>query len=199
MLGESTRIGKIVPMPRVLLRPPSFADMDEFLSLRIRSRAFHEPWEPAPAEGQDRVSEQAFARYMEYVDDPRIERLFVCSAEDGSIRGAIHLSEIVRGAFQSAYMGYWVDVDAAGQGWMRAGLRLALHHTFESVGLHRVEANIRPENLPSIALVRGAGFRREGFSPRYLEIDGAWRDHERWALVVEDWRASASQPAHSSG
>jgi [ribosomal protein S5]-alanine N-acetyltransferase len=74
---------------------------------------------------------------------------------------------------------------------MREALHLALRHAFGPLRLHRVEANIQPGNAPSRALVRRAGFRREGFSPRYLKIGGRWRDHERWALVCEDWRAAA--------
>ena len=76
---------------------------------------------------------------------------------------------------------------------MRAGIELLLDLAFGELGLHRVQANIQPENEASIALVRGAGFRREGFSPRYLMIRGEWRDHEQWAMTVED-RGSTSRP-----
>ena len=71
---------------------------------------------------------------------------------------------------------------------MREGLALLLKHAFGPLGLHRVEANIQPGNTASIALVKGAGFRLEGFSPRYLKVAGRWRDHERWAITVEDLR-----------
>lgn len=71
---------------------------------------------------------------------------------------------------------------------MKEGLSLVIHRAFEELGLHRVEANIQPENRASRALVRGLGFRLEGFSPRYLKILGRWRDHERWALTAEDWK-----------
>jgi ribosomal-protein-alanine N-acetyltransferase len=69
---------------------------------------------------------------------------------------------------------------------MTEGIELVLHHAFGALGLHRLEANIQPNNAASIALAKGAGFRLEGFSPRYLKIDGHWRDHERWAIVAED-------------
>ena len=94
----------------------------------------------------------------------------------------------MRGPFQCAYAGYYAHQAHAGNGYMREGLDLLLRHAFRTMGLHRLEANIQPENAPSIALVRGAGFRLEGFSPRYLKIGGRWRDHERWAITVEDWR-----------
>ena len=103
----------------------------------------------------------------------------------------INLSEIVRGNFRSAYLGYYAFVPHAGRGHMTEGLALALRWAFRELHLHRVEANIQPGNAASRALVRRLGFRREGFSPRYLKIAGRWRDHERWALVAEDWRSSA--------
>ncbi len=107
---------------------------------------------------------------------------------DGELAGVINVSEIVRGGFQSAYLGYYAFVPHAGHGHMRRGLRAVLVDVFRVHRLHRVEANIQPENLTSRALVRGCGFRKEGLSTRYLKIGGRWRDHERWALTVEDWR-----------
>jgi ribosomal-protein-alanine N-acetyltransferase len=100
------------------------------------------------------------------------------------------LSEIVRGVFQSAYLGYYAVVPFAGQGYMREGMRLCLRHAFSRLRLHRVEANVQPANAASLALVRGAGFRHEGYSPRYLRLGGRWRDHERWAMLAEEWRKS---------
>jgi ribosomal-protein-alanine N-acetyltransferase len=123
--------------------------------------------------------------------------MLLCQSGDGAIVGRFHLNEIVRGAFRSAYMSYWVGAPFAGQGLMREGMELVLEHAFNAVDLHRVEANIQPTNAASIALAKGAGFRLEGYSERYLEIAGEWADHERWAMTVEDWRArvSASDPS----
>ena len=98
---------------------------------------------------------------------------------------------ITRGSLQSAYLGYAVGSPFAHQGFMRDGIELVLREAFLTLRLHRIEANIQPGNNASIALARGAGFSCEGSSPRYLKIGGRWRDHERWAILAEDWRARA--------
>lgn len=102
--------------------------------------------------------------------------------------GQVSLNEIIRGPLQQAFMGYWVGEAFAGRGYMTAGLGLALDEAFGPLGLHRVEANIQPGNASSIALARRVGFRREGYSPKYLAIQGEWADHERWAILAEEWR-----------
>ena len=123
---------------------------------------------------------------------PTSRRLLLCRASDDAILGFFNLSQIVRRGFQSAYLGYAVGKPYAGQGYMRDGLELVLRHAFTTMRLHRVEANIQPTNTSSLALARGAGFRREGFSPRYLKIGGRWRDHERWAILAEEWRVAGA-------
>jgi ribosomal-protein-alanine N-acetyltransferase len=119
---------------------------------------------------------------------PDSERFEIRSALDGSIVGHVELSRIARGNFQSAYLGYAILPPHRERGYMTEALQLALKHAFRTLRLHRAEANIEPGNEPSIALVRRAGFTREGFSRRYLKHGGRWRDHERWALLSEDWR-----------
>jgi ribosomal-protein-alanine N-acetyltransferase len=125
---------------------------------------------------------------MRRLGKPTHEGRFVVLRENGDLVGVINVSEIVRGPFRSAYLGYYAFVPHAGRGYMTEGLTLALRWAFRGLRLHRVEANIQPGNQASRALVRGLGFRREGFSRRYLKVAGRWRDHERWALVAEDWR-----------
>ena len=110
--------------------------------------------------------------------------------DDDAIVGFFNLSHITRGLLQSAYLGYAADKPYAGNGYMRQGIQLVLRNAFLNLRLHRVEANIQPGNSASIALARGAGFRREGFSPRYLKIGGRWRDHERWAILSDENRIS---------
>jgi [ribosomal protein S5]-alanine N-acetyltransferase len=167
----------------VYLREPSRADRREFISLMRQSRVFHRPWASAPADDE---------RFDAYLADARridFEARLVCRREDDAILGFFNLSQIARGSLQSAYLGYAVGKPYASQGYMREGLELVLRNAFVDLRLHRIEANIQPGNRASTALARGAGFRREGFSPRYLKIGGRWRDHERWAILAEDWRA----------
>jgi ribosomal-protein-alanine N-acetyltransferase len=133
------------------------------------------------------------ARWLRATGPTRV-RLLVCRRTDGAIVGVVNVSEIVRAALQSAYLGYYVFRVHAGQGYMTEGLVLVLRHAFRSLGLHRLEANIQPGNLASRRLVRRLGFRKEGFSPRYLKIGGRWRDHERWAIVREAWGAGRATP-----
>lgn len=129
-------------------------------------------------------------------DDAR--RFEIRRAGDGAVVGSIEISRIARGNFQSAYLGYAILPGHRGQGYMTEALQLALRHAFRALRLHRVEANVEPGNEPSLALVRRAGFTREGFSRRYLKIGGRWRDHERWALLAEDWRPPSRGGRHTA-
>ncbi len=171
---------RLVEGRQVFLRHPASGDRAEFLERVRASRALHRPWVFAPED------DEAFAAYLRSNRDDASERLLVCRSEDGAIVGVYNLSQIFYGGFRSAYLGYYAFRPFAGRGYMREGLRLVLRHAFGPLGLHRIEANIQPGNTVSIALVRGAGFRKEGFSPRYLKIGGRWRDHERWAILAED-------------
>lgn len=175
---------------RTSLRNPTAEDEVEYLALRRASADFLRPWDPAPPPGVDPYAPESFRAWLGGSRCERRERLLLCRREDDRILGGINFNEIVRGPFQSAYLGYWIGATFARQGYMREGLQLALEYAFGALGLHRVEANVRPVNVASIALVRAAGFRLEGYSPRYLEIAGEWCDHERWALLSDEWRAS---------
>ncbi len=172
---------------RVSIRPPCAADERELSRLREASWDFLAPWESAPPPAP--FGEEWFATYIESAARDDTERLLICRADDGAIVGGANISAIVRGAFHCGFLGYWIGGPFARQGLMSEALPLVLDHAFGALSLHRVEANVRPENTASIALVRRSGFRREGFSPKYLRISGEWRDHERWALLAEEWRA----------
>jgi ribosomal-protein-alanine N-acetyltransferase len=167
----------------VVLSTPSPADADEFIAAVLASRSVMLPWVNA-ADSADR-----FAAYVERAARADHACYLVRHASCGRLIGFVNINSIVRGAFQSGYLGYAGFASHAGRGLMTAGVSAVIGTAFGDLGLHRLEANIQPGNARSIALVRRLGFRREGLSPQYLLVDGQWRDHERWALVAEDWPA----------
>jgi [ribosomal protein S5]-alanine N-acetyltransferase len=171
-------------MARVVLRPPTAADQDEFIAGMRASRALHRPWLYMPE------TPERYATYVARTEDPRSALYLACRTEDGAIIGFLNISEIVRGGLRSGFVGYGGIAGFAGQGYMTEAMRLLLREAFTTVGLHRLEANIQPGNAASIALAKRCGFELEGFSPRYLKVGGRWRDHERWAIREETWRAT---------
>jgi ribosomal-protein-alanine N-acetyltransferase len=177
------------PGARVQLRVLERRDREQFLALARESRELHRPW-TYPPERADQFDD-LFARSRR--DD------FVCllaclAGESAAIVGVFTISQIVRGAFQSAYLGYYANARHARQGLMREAMEQVLDHAFGPLALHRLEANIQPGNRASVALARGAGFRLEGYSPRYLLIGGQWRDHERYAITADE-RAAQKSPS----
>jgi ribosomal-protein-alanine N-acetyltransferase len=180
--------------PRVLIRPPTEADQDEFIAAVRRSRRLHQAWVSPPA------TALAFRQYLDRQNDAAFRAFVLCEHPTGAagqpaervagvpserLAGVFNLSQIVLGGFCSAYLGYYAFAGCEGRGLMQAGMKQLLKLAFGTLGLHRVEANIQPVNLPSIALVRACGFALEGYSPRYLKIGGRWRDHERWAVLAD--------------
>jgi ribosomal-protein-alanine N-acetyltransferase len=192
--GAALRPSDVDPDPppdgaRVSLRILQRADREVFLGLARDSRELHRPW-TYPPERTDQFDD-LYARSRR--DD--FACLLACPVEaELEIAGIFTVSQIVRGAFQSAYLGYYAHQRYAGQGLMREAMEQLLDHAFGPLALHRLEANIQPGNQPSIALARGAGFRLEGFSPRYLLIGGQWRDHERYAITADE-RAAQKSPS----
>jgi [ribosomal protein S5]-alanine N-acetyltransferase len=171
----------LVAGSRVFLRHPGKGDMDEFTRLVVASRRFLYPW-ATPA-----ATPEAYKRHLLYCRRKSVCACLVCRTEDFRIMGVCNLSQIFLGNLKSAYLGYWIGATFAGQGYMTEALDLLLSYAFETLRLHRVEANIQPENAHSKALVVRIGFRMEGFSPRYLKVAGRWKDHERWAIRREEW------------
>jgi [ribosomal protein S5]-alanine N-acetyltransferase len=147
------------------------------------SIGLHRPWVYPPSR------ESAFNSYVDRASSDRFLGCFLCLRQTDAIVGVANLSEIVRRALQSAYLGFYGHSAYSGRGLMREGLLLLLGHAFRRMKLHRIEANVQPENGRSLSLIRSLGFRKEGFSPRYLKIGGRWRDHERWAILAEDYKA----------
>jgi ribosomal-protein-alanine N-acetyltransferase len=148
------------------------------------SRALHRPW-TYPPERADQFDDLVSRTVR---DD--FACLVTTLVGSGEIVGIFTISQIVRGYFQSAYLGYYASARHAGKGLMGESMLLVLDHAFGPLALHRLEANIQPGNAPSVALARGAGFRLEGYSPRYLLIGGRWRDHERYAITADEHAAN---------
>jgi ribosomal-protein-alanine N-acetyltransferase len=167
---------------RVMIREPRLRDRDEFLARVRDSRRLHGSWVAAPN------SKAAFRVYNDRSRQPTHCGVLVCLRDSGDIVGVVNLNEIVLGVFRSAYLGYYGFQPHDGQGLMSEGVSLTVTHAFRRLRLHRVEANIQPDNRASIELVRALGFCQEGLSRRYLKVAGRWRDHERWATIAEEWR-----------
>jgi len=172
----------------VFVSPPAEADEAAFTEAMRRSRKLHGRWVRMPE------TPDAYAEYLTRADDPRRSFYLARLHDGGDIVGFINLGEIIRGSLDQAFIGYGGVAGHEGRGYMGEAMQLVLREAFTTLKLHRVEANIQPDNVPSIALARRAGFLLEGFSPRYLKIDGRWRDHERWAINAERWRAARSRP-----
>jgi [ribosomal protein S5]-alanine N-acetyltransferase len=168
------------PGSRVELRDLVLSDREAFLEMVRESRALHRPW-TYPPERADQFDDLVSRTVR---DD--FACLITTLVGDGDIVGVFTISQIVRGYFQSAYLGYYASARHAGKGLMGESMALLLDHAFGPLALHRLEANIQPGNAPSVALARGAGFRLEGYSPRYLLIGGRWRDHERYAITADE-------------
>ncbi len=167
-------------MNRIKIRTLSENDEKIFLEAMLRSEAFHHPWVKPP------VSSEVFQDY--YLKYQKLNNVcyLVCNELD-DIVGVFNISEIILGVFKSAYLGYFAVQGYENKGYMSQGLKLVLEQVFTQHGLHRLEANIQPNNLQSIYLAQNNGFQKEGYSPRYLKIDDEWKDHERWAITYEDW------------
>jgi ribosomal-protein-alanine N-acetyltransferase len=172
---------------RVYLRPPRATDATAFLAGVKASRRLHGDWvqPPVTPAGYDAFLRR-FGGY-EARDPLEITHagLLVCRCTDDALVGVFNIGEIVRGHFESAYLWYYGFAPHAGAGYMAEGLELVLHIAFRVLKLHRIEANVPPTNRRSLALVRRAGFVREGYSRRYVRVAGRWCDHVRLTLLVE--------------
>jgi len=166
---------------RVVLRELRSSDRDEFLERVRASRRFHRPWAHPPD------TPEGFDALLRRAEAPSERVHLIRRAEDDAMVGVGNLSQISLGNLRSAYIGYFGFRPYDGLGYMTEGVGLVLRVAFEDIGLHRVEANVQPENERSIALLKRLGFRREGYSPRYLKIGGRWRDHVRYAMLVEEF------------
>jgi [ribosomal protein S5]-alanine N-acetyltransferase len=166
---------------RVTISGPRQEDRDAFLAAVDDSTDLHAPW-VAPPRG-----DTGFVAFLaRAAADDHVCRL-VRRREDGALVGVCNLWAIQRGVLLSGTLGYYGFRAGAGSGYVREGVALLLDEAFDRHGLHRVEANVQPGNAASLALVRALGFRHEGFSPRYMHVAGDWRDHERFAVLADEW------------
>jgi [ribosomal protein S5]-alanine N-acetyltransferase len=175
---------------RVTLRPATGGDEAEFIALVRASAGMHRPWMSLPATPED------YQAYMRRYGQSCEESLLICLRGTGAIAGMVNINSIIRGRFQCGSLGYAAFAPTAGKGYMTEGLGLVVRYAFEQLRLHRLEANIQPGNHASLSLARRLGFRREGYSPEMLFIDGAWRDHERWAITATAAEPHPSLPGH---
>jgi len=167
----------------VTIKPVTRSDAAELIQANIESRSYHEPWV------QPFTDMEGFEEWLDGITTGANVGLVAREAQSGSVVGIVNLNQIFRKGFQNAYLGYYGMIAFRGRGLMTEAVRLATCYAFNEIGLHRLEANIQPGNQASLALVQRIGFRKEGFSPRYLRINGVWCDHERWALLSDDPRS----------
>ncbi|WP_019200678.1 GNAT family N-acetyltransferase [Tsukamurella sp. 1534] len=192
MLGTDwqVRLGPLnTAAGRVTLRPIRSRDARQWSRLRLLNRAELEPWEPSGAtDWQRRHAVSAWpALCASLKSQARSGTLVPLVIEvDGAYAGQITIGNIARGQLQSAWVGYWVDRSVTGRGVATTAVALAVDHGFIGLGLHRVEATVRPENVASRAVLAQSGFREEGRLKRYLHVDGLWRDHLLVALTAEE-------------
>ncbi len=188
--GWPARLGPVmVAGGKVTLRPVRFRDAAAWSRIRLRDRDHLERWEPTGRgswEARNHASNWPSLWTSLKAEARRGAMIPLVIEVDGQFSGQLTIGNVVRGALRSGWIGYWVAKDLGGRGVATAALALGLDHCFGPVGLHRVEATVRPENLASQAVLRNVGFREEGLLRRYLDVDGAWRDHLLVGLTVEE-------------
>jgi ribosomal-protein-alanine N-acetyltransferase len=182
---------------RVMLRPLTTSDFRSWSEVRQRNGDWLTAWEPRrqPHQSDPSTDRSAFSSRCLQRDRDRAAGtayqfgLFV----DGDVVGEINLNNVIRGAMQSATIGYWIDRDRAGQGYVAEGLIVLFQHSFEQLGLHRIEICIVPRNDRSRRVMDKLEIRDEGIAERYLEIDGTWEDHVRYGITAEEWNERRSE------
>jgi [ribosomal protein S5]-alanine N-acetyltransferase len=173
---------------KVRLRLLKESDAEEMLALRTRNRAFFQPFQMVQKDENfalEAVAKQLRDAEVETADD---RSYWFGIFEDGKqeLVGYVRLSNVVRGGFHNAYIGYMLDEDHNGKGLMTESLRLCISAAFGPLGLHRIQAAIMPHNEPSIRVAEKAGFQREGYARRYLKLNGKWEDHYLYAILADD-------------
>jgi ribosomal-protein-alanine N-acetyltransferase len=176
---------------RIVLRPLVVADFEAWREVRERARDWLVKWEPRPLPGQPDATEDRrvfAARCGARERERQLGTGYGFGIFVGSrFAGEINLSSVQRGPFQNAYIGYWIDEAVAGRGYTPEAVVVVCRFAFEELGLHRLQAAIIPRNRASHRVAEKVGLRNEGTALRYLEINGVWEDHVRYAITGEDW------------
>ncbi len=174
--------------PTIVLRPLRPSDEQEWQRVRQANTAHVQPWEPTLPPGADPGGPVSFRQFVRDLDqEARADRALPwCIDVGGHIVGQVHVFGIVRAAQQSGAVGYWLDAGHSGRGIATRSLALAIDHALGAAGLHRIEVNIRGDNLRSLAVVERLGLRDEGVRERFLHIDGQWRDHRTFAVTSDE-------------
>lgn len=175
------------------IRPTAAGDVEEQLDRRRENRHHTEPWDPMRDESFYTLAGQRLELDLDqraWAAGTAYAFAILATDADDRIIGRIALSNVIRGPWQNATLGYWVEEDACGRGHATRAVRLILRFAFEHAGLHRVQPAIVPRNTASIRVAEKAGFRYEGLARRYLRITGRWEDHQIYALTFEDWDAN---------
>jgi ribosomal-protein-alanine N-acetyltransferase len=167
---------------RVEIVAPTLRDAPDFLDAVRRSKRLHRTWVSPPATRAD------YARFVARSKLSTRRNFLVRVRETGDIAGVVTLGDIIFGLFRGAFVGYYAFEPHARNGYMSEGIALVLDFAFTTLGLNRVEVNVQPTNRRSLRLARRLGFRREGYSPKYVQIAGRFRDHVRTAMLAEEWK-----------
>jgi [ribosomal protein S5]-alanine N-acetyltransferase len=173
---------KVLHGKKVYLRAPEAADVDELVALARASQKFHRGLLKMPN------THAEFTSFLERSRNATNACFLISRISDDAIVGMISFSQIFYGPFCNAYLGYGLGAGFTGKGFMTEAVELALAFAFKDLKLHRVEANVQPENAASIKVLRRTGFTKEGFSKKYLKVGGKWCDHQRWAITRESWK-----------
>lgn len=184
LAGRDSRMTGVIYLaqgPRVAIRYISLQDFEELAILHKESAEMFARWMP----GSPIVTYEDFEGYLARFDGPLHEGFLICLRDTGAIVGRVNVNNIVRGTHQSATIGYSAYASTTGHGYLTEGLKLLVAYAFGEMELHRLEANIQPSNTASLRLIERVGFEREGCSRNFQYVDGAWRDHERWAITAE--------------
>lgn len=174
----------------IYIRSFELSDAEELHELRLRNREFFRPFEPIRSDFDFTL--QAVKNQLETaIADFKAGTAYsfgIFLQETNQLIGRVNLSNVVRGAWQNATIGYFLDQRHNGKGYMTQAVKLAVRFALQHAGLHRVQGAVMPRNLGSIKVLENAGFRLEGVSLRYLNINGVWEDHNIYAITAEEWQ-----------